>query len=92
LRRGEALQNLVTDRLVTHPRAKALGDAEVNVGLEESHTQLAQSFVDVGFGESRLTPELLQNGLKLARYLVEHEYFESSPAPRADYSPKSRKS
>src|SRR5262249_52168663 len=52
LARGQAVEDLGTDRPLAHARDEVLDDLEVDVGLEEGEADLAHRGVDVGLGHA----------------------------------------
>ena len=57
LPRGDALQDLGTERLVLHFLDEVAGNLEVYVGLEEGTTDLSERVLDIGLGKFPLAPD-----------------------------------
>ena len=58
LRRCEAVQHLLTDGLFLHLRDEILHQLEVDVGLEQCHTHLAERLVDIVLGKLPLPTQI----------------------------------
>ena len=63
---GERVHDLGGQALLLHPRAKALHDLEVDVGLEQRKADLAYASVDVFLGQATLA---LQAGKDVLQFL-----------------------
>ena len=58
LRRCEAVQHLLTDGLFLHLRDEFLHQLEVDIGLEQCHTHLAERLIDIVLGKLSLPTEI----------------------------------
>lgn len=68
----DALENLLAEGTLLDLGDEVLGDGEVNVGIEQSQTDLAQGVGNVRLGEPTVTPEVLEGLLKLVGEIGEH--------------------
>ena len=82
LRRRERVQDLGREALLLAGGDKVLDHAEVDVGLEQGHADLAHGHVDVGLGELALAAELVKGVLEAFGEAVEHGYFPSPTSAR----------
>ena len=57
LRRGERVQDILSDGALAHGGDEVLGDLEIDVGLEQRAAHLAHGVVDVLLGQPPLAPE-----------------------------------
>ena len=78
----ERLRSGRPDRLRTDAGDDVAGDADVDVGLEQSRADLPQHLVDVGFGEPTLAAEALDDPFEAVGQVLEHQRRGYCP-PRA---------
>jgi hypothetical protein len=64
LRRGQAPEHFLADRLLANAVDKRFHDPEVDVGFEQRETNLAKRSIDGRFGEAGLTSQRLEDALK----------------------------
>ena len=72
LRRREALQNLLIDRLVADAIDERLDDLEVDVRLEERHPDFTERGLDRLLGEANLAAQRPENPLQAVTEGIEH--------------------
>ena len=88
LRRRQALQNLLIDRLVADAIDERLDDLEVDVRLEQRHADFAQRGLDRLLGEADLTAQRPEDSLQAVTERIEHGPRASAPvtvgAPKND--------
>ena len=70
--RGEALEDVLADGALAHALEELLHDLEVDVGLEQGETDLAQRDVDVGGRERTASPEGPEDTLQPLAQRIEH--------------------
>ena len=70
--RREAPEHVLADRALAHPLQELLHHLEVDVGLEQRETDLAQRNVDVGRRERTAAPEGAEHALQPVTQRVEH--------------------
>ena len=73
LRGVERPAQLLADAALAHLRHEAFDDLEVDVGLEQRETDLAQDLVDVGFAELSVPTKPLEDPIETIGERLEHE-------------------
>src|SRR4029079_4219013 len=73
LRRRQTPEDLFADRFGAHAVDKRLDDPEIDVGLEQGETDLAERRVDGGLAQTRLASKRLEDVLQAVAQGLEHD-------------------
>jgi hypothetical protein len=68
----DAAQNILTKRLALDARDEVLGDPEMDIRLEKSHSDFAQGIGDILFADAPMPAEVFENVLKFVRKPGKH--------------------
>ena len=83
LRRRQALQDLLVDRLIPHAVDERLDDLEVDVRLEQRHPDLPERGLNRLLGEADLTTQRPEDALEAVTERVEHWFQPKTDEPVA---------
>ena len=83
LRRRQALQDFLVDRLIPHAVDERLDDLEVDVRLEQRHPDLPERGFNRLLGETDLTTQRSEDALEAVTERVEHWFQPKTDEPVA---------